>query len=248
MVTFDARAGRTYVGKVIAVAPSGTLTQGVVTYPVSLSIEPARFGPGGNTQGLNLGTPQSTAAPAGAEGAQPPASPQATTGSQGQTGAAGAQGAARGAQGQAGGQGAGRGTQGQPTAQAQAPGSPQAQAPSNGQAQGQGQQASPLLPAGLTANVVITIAQKENVLNLPSRAVRRQGRDQVVSVVAPGGKTEIRVVRTGVTSDTAVEIVEGLSEGEQVLIPTTTARQPSVGGGIPGASGGGAGFVGKPGG
>jgi HlyD family secretion protein len=38
-MTFDALPGRPFRGKVIAVSPAGTLTQGVVTYPVEISID-----------------------------------------------------------------------------------------------------------------------------------------------------------------------------------------------------------------
>lgn len=41
-VTFDALAGRPMQGRVIAVAPSGTLTQGVVGYPVAVELRNAR--------------------------------------------------------------------------------------------------------------------------------------------------------------------------------------------------------------
>ncbi len=198
VVTFDAVPGRTYVGKVIAVSPNGTTSQGVVTYPISLSIEPARFAAGSGTQG--------TASQARAGAAQ----------------AGGSSGQAAGAAARAG----------------------QAQ----GQAEAQGQPAI-VLPAGLTASAVITITQKDDVLNVPLRAVRRQGREQVVEVVGPDGKTETRTVRTGVQSEQAVEILEGLNEGDRVLIPTTTTRAPTVGGGVPGGGvpggGGGPQFVGR---
>lgn len=39
-VTFDALPGRRFPGKVVAVAPAGTATQGVVTYPVAVTIDP----------------------------------------------------------------------------------------------------------------------------------------------------------------------------------------------------------------
>lgn len=41
-LTFDALPGRTVRGNVIAIAPSGTLTQGVVGYPVSIGVQNAR--------------------------------------------------------------------------------------------------------------------------------------------------------------------------------------------------------------
>ncbi len=202
LVTFDAIPNRPYVGKVIAVAPSGTLTQGVVTYPVSLSIEPARFGANGNTQGLPLA--------------------QLLGGTSASTGA----GQVQNVQTQRA-----QGAQGQNSQQGQ-----------RSQAQAQQAEAAPVLPAGLTANATVVTSQKDDVLYVPLRAVRRQGANQVAEVLNADGKTETRIVRTGVSNDQSVEITEGLGEGDRVVIPTTTTRAPNVGGGggggIPGAGGG----------
>ena len=140
-ITFDALPDRPFRGKVLAISPTGTLTQGVVSYPVSLSID-AR---------------------------------------------------------------------------------------------------NQVLPAGMTASTTITIDEKNDVLIVPNRAVRRQGREQVVEVMGEDGKPATRPVRTGVQNDTLVEITDGLNEGDQVLIQGTTTRQPSLGGagGGPGGPGGG---------
>jgi HlyD family secretion protein len=136
-ITFDAIPNRPFRGKVTSIAPTGTLTQGVVTYPVSISIE-AR---------------------------------------------------------------------------------------------------NQVLPAGMTASTTITIDEKDDVLVVPNRAVRRQGRDQVVEVMGEDGKPAIRTVRTGVQNDQFVEITDGLSEGDQVIIQGTSTRAPNVGG--PGGAPGG---------
>jgi HlyD family secretion protein len=146
-MTFDALPGRPFRGSVIAVSPSGTLSQGVVTYPVSLSID----------------------------------------------------------------------TRNQ------------------------------VLPSGLTASATIVIDEKNDVIVAPLRAVRRQGRDQMVEVVGEDGKsTTARPVKTGVQNDQFVEITDGLDEGEQILVQGTTTRAPNAGG--PGVSGaGGRVFVGGPG-
>jgi HlyD family secretion protein len=188
-INFDALPNQLFVGTVIAISPSSTVTQGVVTYPVSLSIEPARFGPNGNVAGT----------------------PLAPTGGQGQ----------RQFQGQGQGQG-----QGQQQRQQQ-------------RQQQQEQASRP--PAGLTAAVTIVVARQDDVLNVPLRAVHRQGREQTVDVVGEDGKTISRPVRVGVQNDQSVEIVDGLAEGEQILVPTTTTRAPNVGPGPGGPRPGGPG-------
>ncbi|HEY3079633.1 MAG TPA: efflux RND transporter periplasmic adaptor subunit [Chloroflexota bacterium] len=128
-ITFDALEGARFAGKVIAVAPTATVTQGVATYPVSVSIDnPGRT-----------------------------------------------------------------------------------------------------IPIGITANVAIVTTEKADVVLVPNRALKRQGRDQVVDVLVDG-KTEARPVQTGLANDQVTEVIRGVEEGETVLIPATTAAQPRIGG------------------
>ncbi len=91
---------------------------------------------------------------------------------------------------------------------------------------------------GMTANLAITVEQRENVLLVPLRAVRTQGNQKTVSVEYKG-QTITMPVTTGLTNDTSVEITAGLQEGDQVLLNQTTTRQTGGGGiggiGIPGA-------------
>ncbi len=136
-ITFDALPNRPFRGKVLSIAPTGTLTQGVVTYPVSISID-AR---------------------------------------------------------------------------------------------------NQVLPAGMTASTTITVDEKDDVLLVPNRAVRRQGREQVVEVMGEDGKAVTRAVRTGVQNEQVTEITDGVQEGEQIVIAATSTRAPNVsgpGGGGPG--------------
>jgi hypothetical protein len=59
------------------------------------------------------------------------------------------------------------------------------------------------------------------VLMVANKAVTRQGADKIVRI--PKGKTtEIKVVKTGISNSQYTEIVEGLSEGDQVAIVTTS--------------------------
>ncbi|HEV8638219.1 MAG TPA: efflux RND transporter periplasmic adaptor subunit [Chloroflexota bacterium] len=84
------------------------------------------------------------------------------------------------------------------------------------------------LPAGMTANVSIVVAQKENVVLVPNRAIKRVGRNQVVDVLT-GQKAEPRQIKTGLGNEQFTEVVEGVAEGETVVIPATTTQAPRVG-------------------
>jgi HlyD family secretion protein len=92
-----------------------------------------------------------------------------------------------------------------------------------------------VLPSGLTASATITVDEKNDVLVVPLRAVRRQGREEVVDVVGSDGKPAARPVKTGVQNEQSVEITDGLQEGEQILVQGTTTRAPNAGVGVPGA-------------
>ena len=82
--------------------------------------------------------------------------------------------------------------------------------------------------------MTIVVARQDDVLNVPLRALHRQGRQQTVDVVGEDGKPVPRPVQTGVQNEQSVEILDGLAEGEQILVPTTTTRAPNVNAG-PGA-------------
>ncbi len=92
-----------------------------------------------------------------------------------------------------------------------------------------------VLPAGMSASLSIVTEQKNNVLLVPNRAIKTQGRNKTVDVLV-GGKTETKTVQTGSSNDQMTEIVSGLAEGEQVVIPSTTIR--SITNGRPGAPSG----------
>ncbi len=95
----------------------------------------------------------------------------------------------------------------------------------------------------MTATANIVYAQQDGVLTVPNRAIRRQGRDQVVDVLTPGGTLETRTVQRGLSNDQTSEITSGLDEGDQVVVPTTATQAPSGGRG-PGPGFRGPGFGG----
>lgn len=142
-VTLDALQGKTYTAQVLTIGPVGTVTQGVVNYPVTLSVV--------NTDGA--------------------------------------------------------------------------------------------IKPGMTANLAISIEQRENVLRIPSRAVRATGNQRTVTIMYKGQSIAMPIV-TGMSGDQYIEVVSGLREGDQIVLQQTTTRQTGGGGfGVPGA---GPNFVIKP--
>jgi len=74
----------------------------------------------------------------------------------------------------------------------------------------------------MTANVEIIAAESRNTLLLPAEAVQRMGPRTFV-LVATGAEDatgERRAVGTGVDNGFQIEILDGLSEGDRVIIPT----------------------------
>lgn len=70
--------------------------------------------------------------------------------------------------------------------------------------------------AGLAAELTIAGGRAENVLVVPTTAVRGAAQSGTVWVVADDGAVEERAVALGLTDGQQVEITGGLSEGEQI--------------------------------
>ncbi len=80
------------------------------------------------------------------------------------------------------------------------------------------------LKPGMSAKVEILVEQLKDVIIVPVQVVASRGGRKVCFVSTPGG-TEERVVQTGAFDDTFVQIVDGLKEGEKVLLnPPRVAR------------------------
>jgi HlyD family secretion protein len=69
---------------------------------------------------------------------------------------------------------------------------------------------------GMTANVVIFTAQKDNVLSIPFRAVKSRNGDKYAEILVNGQPQE-RIVQLGLRGDDGVEIIAGLNEGDEVI-------------------------------
>jgi hypothetical protein len=104
--------------------------------------------------------------------------------------------------------------------------------------QGQGRQQGQVLTTtsedfqlreGLTVTVTIVVEEVINVLLVPNTAITTQGGQGYVQVVSPDGAAEERMIQTGISDWQFTEVTEGLSEGEQIIVPqgTTTTNAPT---------------------
>lgn len=84
------------------------------------------------------------------------------------------------------------------------------------------------LAEGLTVTVSILTAERNDVLLVPSQAITSRGRQAYVQVVSPEGVTEERLIQTGISDWQYTEVTDGLSEGEQVVVPETATTTPQT--------------------
>ena len=87
----------------------------------------------------------------------------------------------------------------------------------------------PGIYTGMFGRLLIPL-QEEQVLVIPRQAVRHVGQLELVEVV-DGGRAAKRAIRTGRKLDEDVEVLSGLREGEQVVIPEpeAAAEEPTHG-------------------
>jgi HlyD family secretion protein len=72
------------------------------------------------------------------------------------------------------------------------------------------------LRSGMSANVEIVVAEKANVVSLPTNVVVGHGAKRSVFVV-DGGRAHVRAVEIGISNWDKTEIVSGVREGEEVV-------------------------------
>jgi HlyD family secretion protein len=100
--------------------------------------------------------------------------------------------------------------------------------------------ANALLKPGMTASCDFLVERVEDTLYLPSRAIREVGGSHVVTLVR--GREQVEApVEIGVVGNDRTEILEGLSEGTEVVLPglagssqgsSEQARPPGPPGGV----------------
>jgi len=85
------------------------------------------------------------------------------------------------------------------------------------------------LRALMTAQVSIILAQKKNVLQIPSAALgdKDENGQYTVRVIGKDGHTQNRKVRIGLNNNVSTEVVSGLALGEKVVVGEATASTES---------------------
>jgi HlyD family secretion protein len=73
------------------------------------------------------------------------------------------------------------------------------------------------LRAGYSANAEVIIARRDSVLLIPERLITQRNDSAFVTVKKADGTSEERRVKTGLSDAINVEVLEGLTEGEQVM-------------------------------
>ncbi|MGE5602474.1 MAG: efflux RND transporter periplasmic adaptor subunit [Nitrososphaerales archaeon] len=93
--------------------------------------------------------------------------------------------------------------------------------------------ASDSVKTGMTANLTILTDQADNVLIVPSKAIKTINRQKMVIVLRNGQQVQMPV-QTGLTANSMTEITSGLQEGDVVLVSgtstTTTSSTVQAGG------------------
>jgi len=83
------------------------------------------------------------------------------------------------------------------------------------------------LREGLTVTVSIIADERNDVLLVPNQAITTQGRSSYVQVLK-GGVIEERIITTGISDWQFTEVSEGLTEGEQIIVPQGTTTTPTA--------------------
>jgi macrolide-specific efflux system membrane fusion protein len=81
------------------------------------------------------------------------------------------------------------------------------------------------LKTGMTAQVYIVQASAKDALTIPSSALQGRGRggQYVVKVLGKDGNVEERHVKIGINTNVSAQVLEGLNEGEKVVVAEATA-------------------------
>jgi multidrug efflux pump subunit AcrA (membrane-fusion protein) len=73
-------------------------------------------------------------------------------------------------------------------------------------------------PIGTTVHVDIVTEVRKGVVTVPPRAIVRDDGKSFVFIAGPDKKAHRREVKVGVSSESAVEIVSGVSAGDNVIV------------------------------
>jgi HlyD family secretion protein len=99
----------------------------------------------------------------------------------------------------------------------------------------------PRIRAGQTAEAGVVTNSLDNTLVVPNSAVIKQGGNSYVNVPGPNGQPMRKQFTPGAVGDDNTQVLGGLSEGEQILLPQAGPGSGSTTGGSSGSGGSGGG-------
>jgi RND family efflux transporter MFP subunit len=78
----------------------------------------------------------------------------------------------------------------------------------------------PRIKSGMTANISIVIARKDNVIAVPIRTIKKVGDKTTVSILGTNKVVQVKEIVTGLVSPSGmIEVKSGLVENDQVILP-----------------------------
>ncbi|NTW15603.1 MAG: efflux RND transporter periplasmic adaptor subunit [Candidatus Moranbacteria bacterium] len=86
------------------------------------------------------------------------------------------------------------------------------------------------LKPGMSVDVEIVTAEKTDVVAVPIAAVRTSSSGSSVTILDSDGSTRNVNVETGLSTDTSIEIVSGLSVGQEVVLKSSSSSSSSSSG------------------
>jgi HlyD family secretion protein len=84
-----------------------------------------------------------------------------------------------------------------------------------------------LLPLNASVNVEITVGAEPSALVIPRTALNREGEHRFVYVIRDG-RAERRDISTGLVGLNEVEVTQGLTDGERVVLPGSAPLSPGT--------------------
>jgi RND family efflux transporter MFP subunit len=82
--------------------------------------------------------------------------------------------------------------------------------------------------SSMTVNAAIVTDAHQDVLTVPSSAVKTQNGTSYVQQLSSAGAPLSVPVTVGISDDTSTEIVSGLTDGEQIIVRTITTAKPTT--------------------
>lgn len=84
------------------------------------------------------------------------------------------------------------------------------------------------LKPGFEVDVDVKVGEKKNVLKIPAEAVITDKDGNEKAYIVENGIAKLKNIRTGLTSDIEVEVLEGLNSGDKVILNPATSLKDGI--------------------